>query len=53
MKKWKSWERETKTIEYQYANGKHKHISHYLISIEFLLAAVIIKENKTKMSIFR
>ncbi|CDY72084.1 BnaCnng75900D [Brassica napus] len=23
MKKWKSWERETKTIEYQYANGMH------------------------------
>ena len=45
MKKWKSWEKETKTIEYQYANGMLA--INYLIAIEFLLA-VISKGNKSK-----
>ncbi|KAL9302166.1 MLO-like protein 12 [Arabidopsis thaliana] len=47
MKKWKSWERETKTIEYQYANGMYIYNTHYLIAIEFIFVEVI---NQRKMT---
>ena len=52
MKKWKSWEKETKTLEYQYANGMHKHIGRYLMSIRVSFDSNH-QRTKTKMSIFR
>lgn len=49
MSKWKSWERETKTIEYQYANGMYIYTAHIMSSPRvYFCSSNQRKQNKEK-----